>query len=171
MMKHIIFWFAVLLITACNSVTSKPQLSVKEFTCWVDSSMNITPQMVEKNPMKFQGRCFTWVGKVDGIKESEEGRIWVYENIENSDYTYYGTCALSLSFNNDGVYTGKKYGYSGASFFLDKFVFDGNTEDIYEDDIVEITATVIGEEVKDHPLFEDKFIRSLVFAVHEIEKK
>ena len=169
-MKRIIPIAIILIVTACNSITKKEQKSVASFDCSVDSTINVTPQMVEKNPMKFRGKCFTWVGKVSDINEVEQGKIWVYEDIRDCDYTYYGQCEMSINFNNEGTFVGKSYGYSDVYFSLDKFVYDGDTDEIFEDDIVKIKATVIGEEVKDHPLFKGRYLRYIVFAVHEITK-
>jgi hypothetical protein len=169
-MKNLICFILLGVLASCNSIAPKPQRSVADFECKNDTTVNITPQKVEKNPMKYRGNCFTWVGKVDDINEVEQGKIWVYEDIRDCDYTYFGQCAMSISFNIDGIFSGESFGYSDIRFSLDKFVYDGDTDEIFEDDIVKITATVVGEEVKDHPLFKDRYLRYIVFAVHEIEK-
>ena len=163
-----LFLYLILIIISCDSIKEKSHKSVAEYECVEDNS--ITPQMVEKNPLKFQGRCFTWYGKVFNVSETEGGNMWLFDEIENCEFAYYGNCDLTLRFNKKGTKQLRKYGYSGVSFWYDSFVFDGNTEDIFKDDIVKIRAAVIGKEVKKHPRLKGKFLHHIIFAVYDIQK-
>ena len=149
----------------------KVQVSVNKDSC-NDFGVVITPEMVDKNPLSYKNQCFTWYAKINSITEAENG-IYVFKNLKEDNRAMYGKCLLGLSTNKEGVKAANRYfgtGYSDFYFMWSEFVYDQDTEGIFEDDIVKITASVLGVESRTHPLFKDREVRYTIFDVDRLEK-
>jgi hypothetical protein len=154
--------------------TTKQQVSVDTFQC-ESSDLIITPQMVEKSPQKYTGKCFTWIGRISQVSESDPGYVFILDDMfgefdDNIQYTSKSSFGLSLT--KDGKFTNEKYNYyTDVHFnFDEKWYYDNSTDEIFNDDIVKVEGTVLGEKMMPNPLFEDRFMYSTAFVVYSLEK-